>query len=474
MSRRALEHQHAKAMKRYEARVAAGLVIPKPPEQDPEDVFPYKCDPVTMDLGHVLYSNIVESTYFQDNCAEQKKKEKKKEKKEKKEEEEEEGAVGGGFFTFGHACIWMFALKTFEDIVDEIYTFVDHLEPIILSPQNSPSTAFCLLYRLFCLRLNEAQLDTLVTHKDSVYIRAIGFLYLRYTADPETLWTWFSDYIDDPEPVKVKMAAAAPQMPLGEYLRMLITELQYLHPVCRLPRIPVMEHRDMLDYLDSHPYDSRRFTGELTEEEEAARPPPPPRPDDRDDPYVRGRRHSPTPVRSSRPRSPSRSRSRRRRSPSRDRRSSRRTRSRTRSRSRDRDRDRDRDRRRDHRSRSRDRSRDKDRDRDRDRRRRRSRSRDKDRRDRDRDDDRRRDRDRDRDHERSSSRRRRSRDRHRDYDDDDRRRRRHRHRSRSRDRDRDHDRDRDRDRDSDRRRGSRHDRSRSRDRDRRSSSRRRD
>ena len=30
-------------------------------------------------------------------------------------------------------------------------------------------------------------------------------LYLRYTADPDTLWTWFSDYVDDPAPIKVKM-----------------------------------------------------------------------------------------------------------------------------------------------------------------------------------------------------------------------------------------------------------------------------
>jgi len=41
---------------------------------------------------------------------------------------------------------------------------------------NTPSTGFCLLYRLFTMRLDEEQMNHLVTHRDSVYIRAIGFL----------------------------------------------------------------------------------------------------------------------------------------------------------------------------------------------------------------------------------------------------------------------------------------------------------
>lgn len=27
----------------------------------------------------------------------------------------------------------------------------------------------------------------------------MGFLYLRYTCDPEELWKWFEPYLDDPE-----------------------------------------------------------------------------------------------------------------------------------------------------------------------------------------------------------------------------------------------------------------------------------
>ncbi len=56
--------------------------------QDPPGTFPYRCNPVTMDLGHILYSNVTESLYFTDDCA---------------------------------------LLETFEDVVDEIYARVDHL-----------------------------------------------------------------------------------------------------------------------------------------------------------------------------------------------------------------------------------------------------------------------------------------------------------------------------------------------------------
>ncbi len=50
---------------------------------------------------------------------------------------------------------------------------------------------FCVLCVFWCAA-------TLV-HPDSPYIRGLGFLYLRYVAEPKTLWQWFSPYLDDPE-----------------------------------------------------------------------------------------------------------------------------------------------------------------------------------------------------------------------------------------------------------------------------------
>ena len=42
------------------------------------------------------------------------------------------------------------------------------------------STAFCLLYKLFTLKMTRKQVMGLITHTDSPYIRALGFMYIRY------------------------------------------------------------------------------------------------------------------------------------------------------------------------------------------------------------------------------------------------------------------------------------------------------
>jgi len=234
MSRRALEHQAVRAVERERQRAAAGIFVPEPPKKDPPGTFPYVCDSKTMNLGHVLYSNIRDSSYFRERCAE---------------------------------------LESIDHIIDEIYEQVNHLEPFVRKPSNAPSTAFCLLYTLFCFRPKERDLDKIVTHKDSPYIRAIGFLYLRYTADADTIWTWFSDFLDDPTPLKVKYAKMAPEEPIGLWLRSLLTDLQYCDPQARLPRIPVMKEREIRDWLKDNPYSPQSFEeGYKEDEDEDAQP----------------------------------------------------------------------------------------------------------------------------------------------------------------------------------------------------------
>ncbi len=45
------------------------------------------------------------------------------------------------------------------------------------------STAFCLLYKLFTLKLTRKQVMGLLTHSDSPYIRSLGFMYIRYGSE---------------------------------------------------------------------------------------------------------------------------------------------------------------------------------------------------------------------------------------------------------------------------------------------------
>jgi hypothetical protein len=64
-------------------------------------------------------------------------------------------------------------LTTWDQIVDEIYEHVDHVEPWMSGNARGPSSAFCLMYRLFTLKPNVKQIKDLIDHVDSPYIRAV-------------------------------------------------------------------------------------------------------------------------------------------------------------------------------------------------------------------------------------------------------------------------------------------------------------
>lgn len=68
------------------------------------------------------------------------------------------------------------ALETWEEVIDEVYRTVDNVEPWMTGSIRGPSSAFCLLYRLFELKLTEEQVQETITSKDSVYIRAVRAL----------------------------------------------------------------------------------------------------------------------------------------------------------------------------------------------------------------------------------------------------------------------------------------------------------
>lgn len=113
----------------------------------------------------------------------------------------------------------LFALKTFHEVVDQIYYKVDHLEPWATGSRKTAgrsqtgmcggvrgvsaggivSSCYCLLYKLFTLKLTKKQVVALINHTDSPYIRGVGFMYLRYTLPPQMMWDWFEPYLDDEE-----------------------------------------------------------------------------------------------------------------------------------------------------------------------------------------------------------------------------------------------------------------------------------
>ncbi|MCL4128344.1 UNVERIFIED_CONTAM: hypothetical protein GTU68_024518 [Idotea baltica] len=93
----------------------------------------------------------------------------------------------------------LYQLKTYHEVIDEIYYNVTHLEPWEKGSRKTSgqtgmcggvrgvgaggivSTAFCILYKLYTLKLTRKQVLGLINHTDSCYIRGLGFMYIRFT-----------------------------------------------------------------------------------------------------------------------------------------------------------------------------------------------------------------------------------------------------------------------------------------------------
>ncbi|KAJ0043272.1 hypothetical protein Pint_18279 [Pistacia integerrima] len=251
------------------------------------------------------------------------------------------------------------------------------------------------------LRLSYSHLTMLLLCLADICKTKVGFLYLRYAADPKTLWSWFEPYLKDDE--EFSPGSNGKMTTMGAYVRDLLLGQYYFDTL--FPRIPVPVMRQIVTNLEKMKLPSKHsgVTGDTNRHgsDDTARRPPsvkaalsvsfgqraPHRASTRDSSPVR--RTIPPPLYDG-------ANEDIRRSP-RDRRSHSREYHDRDYLDRDKDRDRDRDRERD-----RDRDRDQDRDRDRNRDRDPDRGRD---RDRDRDRDRIRDRDRERERERERERR---------------------------------------------------------------------
>ena len=68
----------------------------------------------------------------------------------------------------------LYKFKTYHEVVDEIYNQVDHVEPWMTGNCRGPSSAFCLLYKFFTMKLTVKQMHGLLKHPDSPYIRAVS------------------------------------------------------------------------------------------------------------------------------------------------------------------------------------------------------------------------------------------------------------------------------------------------------------
>mmetsp|Transcript_1534 Transcript_1534/g.2835 ORF Transcript_1534/g.2835 Transcript_1534/m.2835 type:complete len:340 (-) Transcript_1534:1306-2325(-) len=93
-------------------------------------------------------------------------------------------------------------------------------------------------------------MQLLLDHPDSPYIRGIGFLYLRYVGDPQTVYEWIEPYLYDEEPITVAANAhknnqRRQQEPetVGDLVRRLFSQRDYYGTM--LPRLPIHIERDI-------------------------------------------------------------------------------------------------------------------------------------------------------------------------------------------------------------------------------------
>lgn len=148
----------------------------------------------------------------------------------------------------------LYELKTYHEVIDEIYYKIDNLEPWERGSRKTAgqtgmcggvrgvgtggivSTSYCILYKLFTLKLTRKQLIGMLNHTDSPYIRGLGLMYIRYCQPPKDLYSWFEAYLDDEEEIDAKAGGGA-SMTIGTMARNLLTKLEWFDTL--FPRIPV-------------------------------------------------------------------------------------------------------------------------------------------------------------------------------------------------------------------------------------------
>lgn len=166
----------------------------------------------------------------------------------------------------------LFLLTTWTEVIDEIYNEVEHVEPWMGGNARGPSTAFCLMFKLCQLKLTTQQIRNTLDHADSPFIRAIGFLYLRYVADPKTLYGWFEEYLTDEE--EIQPSPDGRSYTIGTYVRDLMLEQYYFDTL--FPRIPEVARRDILAQLEYRglPTKGSGATGTTKQPDSGVRRPP--------------------------------------------------------------------------------------------------------------------------------------------------------------------------------------------------------
>merc|ERR1719410_1969894 len=142
----------------------------------------------------------------------------------------------------------LYRFKTYHEVIDEIQRHCRNVEPLMVGLSRKPSTAFCILYKFFSMELTVRQVQGLLDYTDNAFVRALGFLYLRYILPGKDLWKWFSPYFDDEQ--EFSPGADGKVIKMKEFVSNLLIIQKYFSTL--LPRIPVKIERAYKKRLLQH------------------------------------------------------------------------------------------------------------------------------------------------------------------------------------------------------------------------------
>lgn len=138
---------------------------------------------------------------------------------------------------------------SFEDLIKEILKEVHHLEPWAEGCARLPSSAYCILLKLFLIRLTESEIYNMLGYRGNAYVRGMGILYLRYGCKSDEIWSWIGHYIDDEESISISWNKEK-KTTIGNFIKDIMCNTKYFDTI--LPRIPIKYEREVKANIYKH------------------------------------------------------------------------------------------------------------------------------------------------------------------------------------------------------------------------------
>jgi len=136
-------------------------------------------------------------------------------------------------------------LADFNELREKAKRDIKCLEPWVGSSRN-PTTIWCILWKCFKLGLTKKQVNNMLHSQQSIYLRALALLYVRFCVEPDTQWELYQDSLYDEDQVRIT-AKKDTTISIAQFCHDLISKNKFFDVM--LPRIPVPKQRKWMKAL---------------------------------------------------------------------------------------------------------------------------------------------------------------------------------------------------------------------------------